>query len=123
MLFKGCGEENQLNGSVCVVLNHQFCQAYQALNPHSKEICGQNRCMQAAKQLDKLYRENIANHSWTNSSPQHYEPSAPILNAIAGVTVQTRKWEESKTPKLCGMEKDTAKHNVEENYRHDPAIE
>ena len=31
--------------------------------------------------------------------------------------------EESKTPKLCGMEKDAAKHNVEENYGHDPVIE
>ena len=54
---------------------------------------------------------------------QHYEPSAPIRNAITRVTAQTGKWEENKTPKLCGMEKDTAKQKVEENYDHDPAIE
>ena len=102
---------------------HQVYQASQALIPHSKAIRGQNRCMQAAKQLDKLYRENTANHSWTNNSPQHCEPSAPILNAIVGVTTQTGKWEENKTPKLCEMEKDTAKQNVEENYGHNPAIE
>ena len=123
MLFRGCGEENQLSGSVCVVLNYQVYQASQALIPHSKAIHGQNRYMQVAKQLDKIYRENIANHSWTNNSPQHYEPSTPILNAIVGVIVQNGKWEENKTPKLCGMEKDTAKHNVEENYDHNPAIE
>ena len=79
--------------------------------------------MQVAKQLDKLYRENTANHSWTNNNPQHYEPSASILNAIVGVTAQTGKWEENKTPKRCGMEKDTTKQNVEENYGHDPTKE
>ena len=73
--------------------------------------------MQVTKQLDKIYRENTANPSWINGSPQHYEPSAPILNAIAVVTTQTIKWEENKTPKLRGIEKDIAKQNVEEKLR------
>ena len=80
-------------------------------------------CKQPNKDIQDFIGENTVQQLWTTSSPQHYEPSAPILNTITGVTVQTGKWEENKTPKLCGMEKDTAKQNVEENYGHYPAIE
>ena len=80
-------------------------------------------CKQLNRAIQAFTGENTVQQSWTTSILQHYEPSAPILNTITGLIAQTGKWEENKTPKLCRMEKDTAKHNVEENYGHDPTIE
>ena len=85
VLFRGCGEESQLNSSICLVLNPLVLSS--TLGPHSPLQCSpRTKPLHASSQqlLKLLQGKNTVHQSWQITAHGKPYPQHTILHAVAG---------------------------------------